>query len=139
MAKTLTIELPDNLSEPLGAMADAALTDFVLQTLQLLVNTTQSLQDANPLERAKAVTILGLVGTDTAIPNLAKALGDEAPAVRKAATSALQKIGTQSAIALLEKTEAAASPVTADPLTSLIGTLHLGTTEVWQKTMTGKE
>lgn len=130
MTKTLTIELPDNLSEPLGAIADTALAEFVLQTLQLLASTTQSLQDANPLERAKAATILGLVGTDTAIPSLAQALDDEAPAVREAATSALQKIGTQPALALLKQTEAAASSITVDPLASLIGTLHLGTTDL---------
>ncbi|NJN32669.1 MAG: HEAT repeat domain-containing protein [Synechococcales cyanobacterium RM1_1_8] len=135
MAKTLTIELPDNLSEPLGALADNALTAFVLQTLQLLATATQALQDANPVERAKAATLLGLVGSETALPSLARALDDEAFAVREAATLALQNIGTKPAIALLEQTEAAPSPLTADPLTAdplaaLIGTLHLGTTDL---------
>jgi len=138
MTKTLTIELPDDLSERLGTLAatsDASLEELILQTIQLLATSMQSLQDENPTVRAKAARTLGFMGTASAVPALGHALQDEDLVVRQAAVDALRHIGTESALAFLsqqssETAVAAHDNAAADPLSTLIGTLHLGTTDL---------
>ncbi len=52
--------------------------------------------------------------------------------MRQAAIQALQQIGTESALAALHQERQAASPQPPafDPIAALIGTLHLGTTDL---------
>jgi HEAT repeats len=135
MTKTLTIQLPDNLPERLGlpaSGADASLEAVILQTLQTLANSIQRLQDPHPAIRVTAAQTLGILGTATVVPVLAQVLHDPNLSVRQAAIQALQQIGTQSALATLARelpTEASAhAPV--DLIAALIGTLHLGTTDL---------
>ena len=138
MNKTLTINLPDKLEEQLGILTDASdnsLEKLILQTLQTLANSIQSLHDANPNVRAKAATKLGLIGTETAIPALIQALEDNDINVRQAAAKALRQIGTEYALEVLEhglSTESlsSAQDSTFDPITPLIGTLHLETIDL---------
>ena len=137
MPKTLTIELPDNLEERLDILANAvdeSLEKLILQTLQTLVTSMQSLHDASSVVRVKAATTLGLIGTEAAIPALAQALADDDIAVRQAAAEALRQIGTESALAVLgqEAPDSVSSTpdLTFDPITPLIGALHLGTTDL---------
>lgn len=137
MAKTLTIELPEDLSEHLGIADDASTTlkALLLQTLQVLAANIQALQDNEPAARAKAARILGLIGTEPAIAALSPVLDDENSDVRQAATEALEQIGTEPALSLLAK-ERPPSPPPAnadadfDPITPLIGTLEIETTSL---------
>ncbi len=136
MTKTLTIELPDNLQEHLGlssSAADASLEAVILQVLQTLANSIQSLQDINPAIRITAAQTLGILGTATVVPALAQVLHDPDQNVRRAAIQALQQIGTESALATLARelsSKASTQPSAFDPIASLIGTLHLGTTDL---------
>ena len=138
MTKTLTIELPDNLSEQLRTLTDPAeesLEKLILQTLQSLANYLQSLQEANPAIRANAAKTLGVIGAETAIPALGQALHDKDSSVRQCAAEALQLIGTESALALLaqqqsEQSLASREAEAFDPITPLIGTLYIGTTDL---------
>lgn len=137
MSKTLTIELPDDLSERLGTLAatsDASLEELILQTIQLLATSMQSLQDENPTVRVNAARTLGFMGIASAVPALGQALQDEDLVVRQAAANALRHIGTEPALALLNQPSsepsAAHDNAAADPLSALIGTLHLGTTDL---------
>jgi HEAT repeats len=136
MTKTLTIELPDNLKERLGLpanSADAFLEVVILQTLQTLANSIQRLHDPHPAIRVKAAQTLGILGTATVIPALVQVLHDSDLNVRQAAIQALQQIGTESALAALVRglpSETSAHPQAFDPLSSLIGTLSLGTTDL---------
>lgn len=138
MSKTLTIELPDNLSEQLRTLADSAdesLEKLVLQTLQVLATSMQSLQEANPAIRANAAKTLWVIGAETAIPALGQALHDKDSSVRQCSAEALQLIGTESALALLaqqqsEQSLASCEDEAFDPITPLIGTLHLGPTDL---------
>jgi HEAT repeat protein len=135
MTKTLTIQLPDNLPERLGlpaSAADTSLEAVILQALQTLANSIQCLQDVNPAVRAKAAQTLGILGNATVIPALVQGLYDPDRNVRQAAIQALQQIGTESALAALAQElspETSAQPP-VDPIASLIGTLHLGTTDL---------
>jgi HEAT repeat protein len=138
MTKSLTIELPDDLTERLGTLSttsDASLKELILQTIQLLATSIQSLQDEDPTVRANAARMLGFIGTESAVPALGQTLQDEDLVVRQAAVDALRHIGTESALALLsqqssETPVAAHDDAVADPLSALIGTLHLGTTDL---------
>ena len=138
MTKTLTINLPENLEEQLGNLTNAtddSLEKLILQTLQTLANSIQSLHDANTDVRVKAATTLGLMGAETAIPALTQALEDNDITVRQAAAKALRQIGTESALKVLEQklsTESSSSAQDSnfDPITPLIGTLHLETTDL---------
>jgi HEAT repeat protein len=135
MTKTLTIQLPDNLPERLGlpaGTADTSLEAVILQALQTLANSIQSLQDADPAVRANAAKTLGILGTATAIPALVQGLHDPDRNVRQAAIQALQQIGTEPALAALARELSPEAPTHAsvDPIAALIGTLHLGTTDL---------
>ncbi|MGF1538790.1 MAG: HEAT repeat domain-containing protein [Elainellaceae cyanobacterium] len=103
MAKTLTIQLPRSLEAQFSTLAsatDASLEAFILQTLQLISTSIQSLHSASPEARAKAAAALGLLGTDIVVPALATSLQDDSdPNVRQAAAEALHQIGTDTAIA----------------------------------------
>lgn len=138
MSKTLTIQLPYDLSERLGTLAatnDVSLEELILQTIQLLANSMQSLQSEDATVRANAAKTLGFIGTASAIPALGQALQDEDLVVRRAAADALRHIGTEPALTLLSQQSSgtAAAPhddAAVDPLSALIGTLHLGTTDL---------
>lgn len=137
MTKTLTIQLPDNLQERLGlpaSAADASLEAMILQTLQILANAIQRLQDSHPAIRITAAQTLGILGTATVVPALAQALHDRDRNVRQAAIQALRQIGTDSALAALAREwpieEASTQPPAFDLIAALIGTLHLGTTDL---------
>jgi predicted transcriptional regulator len=137
MSKTLTIELPDDLERQLAIQAHALnepLERLLLQVLSAIATLIPALQDANPELRKGAAEALGAIGAETAVPSLAQLLQDENIQVRQAATDALRKIGTDTALAAIA-TEPSLSvepyPATDyDPITSLIGTLHLGTTDL---------
>ncbi|MEO1148195.1 MAG: HEAT repeat domain-containing protein [Cyanobacteria bacterium J06638_22] len=106
MTKDLTIELPENLSERLGALEatnDAFLKDLILQPMQLLATSMQSLQDESPDIRAKAARTLGFIGTEIAVSTLGQALHDRDLVVRQAAAEALRQIGTEPALSLLSQ------------------------------------
>lgn len=97
MAKTLTIELPDDLEKRLAVQASALnmpLERLLLQTLVAIATLIQSLQDASPEIREDAAEALGAIGTETAVPLLSQLLQNETPQVRQAAVEALRKIGT---------------------------------------------
>ncbi len=136
MPKTLTIELPDDL-EPLSVQANELnkpLENLVLQTLGAIAGLIQNLRDANPQIRKAAAEALGSIGTEIAIPGLIQALEDENPAVRQATVNALRQIGTEAATNAITQNssvdlESSQSKV-FDPITPLIGTLHLGTTDL---------
>ena len=138
MTKTLTIELPDDLSERLGTLAvtnDASLEELILQTIQLLATSMQSLQDEDAIVRANAAKTLGFIGTASAIPALGQALQDEDLVVRRAAADALRHIGTEPALTLLSQQSSETAVVAhddtaADPISDLIGTLHLGSIDL---------
>jgi len=137
MSKILTIELPDDLERQLAIQAHALnepLERLLLQVLSAIATLIPALQDANPALCKGAAEALGAIGAETAVPSLAQLLQDENIQVRQAATDALRKIGTDTALAAIA-TEPSLSvepyPATAyDPITSLIGTLHLGTTDL---------
>jgi predicted transcriptional regulator len=137
MTKTLTIELPDDLEQQLALQANALnqpLEHLLVQSLSAIATLIQALQDTNPEIRKDAAEALGIIGTETAIPLLAQLLHDETLQVRQAATTALRKIGTESALAAIS-TEQSSSAESAysteyDPITPLIGTLHLDTTDL---------
>jgi HEAT repeat protein len=81
----------------------------------------------------QAAQTLGILGTATVIPALVQVLHDSDLNVRQAAIQALQQIGTESALAELVRelpSETSAHSQAFDPLSSLIGTLHLGTTDL---------
>lgn len=136
MTKSLTIELPDDLTERLGTLAatsDASLKELILQTIQLLAASMQSLQDENPTVRANAARTLGFMGTTSAVPALGQALQDEDLMVRQAAADALRHIGTEPALALLAQQpsgQLSQNNAVVDSLSALIGTLNLGTTDL---------
>ena len=138
MTKTLTIELPDELTERLCilvATSDDSLEELILQTIQLLAASIQFLQNEDPTVRANAVRTLGFIGTELAIPALGQALQDEDLIVHQAAADALRHIGTEPALALLSQQSSETLPrphvnAAVDPLSDLIGTLHLGTTDL---------
>jgi predicted transcriptional regulator len=137
MTRTLTIELPDDLEQQLSIQANTLnepLERLLLQTLSAIATLIQSLQDTNPEIRKGAAEALGMIGTEMAVPLLVQLLPDESLQVRQAATDALKKIGTASALAAIatEQTSLAESNYATehDPITPLIGTLHLGTTDL---------
>ena len=134
MTKTLTIEVPDNLQERLGipaSAADGSLETVILQTLQTLAHSIQCLQDPTPAVRIKATQTLSLLGSETVIPALTDRLRDENLSVRQAAIEALQQMGTESALEALAHARPTAPPtLIVDPIVALIGTLHLGTTDL---------
>lgn len=135
MAKTITIELPDDLEQQLAVQANALnqpLEGIVLQTLIAVATQIQALQDANFEVRRNAAEALGRIGTEAAIPVLAQALNDENLHVRESVAIALRKIGTEAAILALTHDLPSESSVSSeyDPITPLIGTLHLGTTDL---------
>jgi len=136
MTKSLTIELPDDLTERLGILAatsDVSLEELILQTIQLLAASIQFLQNEDPTVRANAARTLGFIGTEAAVPALGQALQDEDLLVRQVAAEALQHIGTEPALALLAQQSPEQSfqkNAAADPVSALIGTLHLGTTDL---------
>jgi HEAT repeat protein len=136
MTKILTIELPDDL-EQLSIQANALnkpLEKLVLQTLSAIAGLMQNLRDANPQTRKGAAEALGTIGTEIAIPSLSQALHDENLSVRQATLDALRKIGTEAAIsAISHELPSVIEPSNLkgyDPITPLIGTLHLGTTDL---------
>jgi HEAT repeat protein len=135
MTKILTIQLPDNLQERLGlpaGAADTTLETVILQTLQTLANSIQRLQDPHPAIRVTAVQTLGILGTSMVVPALVQTLHDPDRNVRQAVIQALQQIGTESALSALAQElspETSAQPP-VDPIAALIGTLHLGTTDL---------
>ncbi|ELS03531.1 HEAT repeat protein [Xenococcus sp. PCC 7305] len=133
MTKILTINLPDNLEEQLGVLSnsiDNSLEELIIQTLQSLANSIQSLHDTDPDIRKKAATKLGLMNTETAIPALIQALDDNDIDVRQAAAKALQQIGTETALKALQREPELSHDFIFDPITPLIGTLHLETTDL---------
>ena len=138
MTKTLTIELSESLSERLGALAatsNASLEELILQTIQRLATSMQSLQDEIPSVRANAARTLGFIGTETAVAALGQALHDRDLVVRQVAAEALRQISTEPALALLvqQSSETSLAPhgdTALIPLSDLIGTLHLGTTDL---------
>jgi predicted transcriptional regulator len=137
MTKTLTIELPDDLEKRLAVQANALnmpLERLLLQTLSVIATLIQALQDANPEIREDAAEALGAIGTETAVPLLSQLLQDETPQVRYAAAEALRKIGTETALAAISTNSSLSPPSNQsteyDPITPLIGTLHLGTTDL---------
>lgn len=78
------------------------------------------------------------MGTASAVPALGQALQDEDLVVRQAAVDALRHIGTEPALNLLSQQSSETSVVAhddaaADPISALIGTLHLGTTDLGRK------
>ncbi|MEM6349269.1 MAG: HEAT repeat domain-containing protein [Cyanobacteria bacterium P01_D01_bin.14] len=109
---------------------------LIFQTLQLLVSALQAIEDEAPTTRANAAKTLGLIGTETAIPALGQALEDDTPVVRQAAAEALKKIGTPSALGALQakypvsQPDSPTSDTDFDPITPLIGTLNLQTTDL---------
>jgi hypothetical protein len=137
MSKTLIIELPDDLERQLAVQAHALnepLERLLLQVLSAISTLIPALEDTNPELRKGAAEALGAIGAETAVPALAQLLHDENTQVRQAATDALRKIGTNTALAAM-----AAEPSlfvepnhssAYDPITPLIGTLHLGTTDL---------
>lgn len=139
MPRTLTIQLPDSLEQQLSLFPDAdssPLEDIVLQTLHSVAQLMRSLQDHDPNVRIQAVKTLGTIGLASAIPALSQALEDKHGGVRQAAADALQTIGTESALIVLankqfQTTQGSDAPSTVDDsLSALIGTLHLGTTDL---------
>lgn len=84
----------------------------------------------------KIVEELAFIGTETVVSALERTLEDHDGEVRQAAAEALRQIGTESGLALLTQKlpessglfHDAAEPV--PPLSSLIGTLHLETTDL---------
>ncbi|MCU0568027.1 MAG: HEAT repeat domain-containing protein [Oculatellaceae cyanobacterium Prado106] len=134
MSKTLTIELPDDL-EPLSVQANALnqpLEKFVLQALNAIATLLQDLQNPNPQIRQAAVEALGAMGTEIAVPTLSQALNDENPRVRQATVDALRKIGTETALSAISQNAPSEAEQTSHypSIASLIGTLHLGTTDL---------
>lgn len=139
MTKTLTIELSEDLSERLSDLAttsNASLEELILQTIQLLATSVESLQDQSPHVRANAVRRLAFIGTETVVSALERTLEDHDGEVRQAAAEALRQIGTKSGLALLNQKLPESSGLFYDaaepvpPLSSLIGTLHLETTDL---------
>jgi HEAT repeat protein len=137
MTRTLTIELPDDLEKRLAVQAstlNVPLEHLLLQTLGAISTLIQSLQDASPEIREDAAEALGAIGAETAVPLLSQLLQDETLEVRQAAAAALRKIGTDAALEAIS-TESSLSPLSDqsteyDPITPLIGTLRLGTTDL---------
>ncbi len=139
MTTKLTINLPENLEEQLGILTDASdnsLEKLIFQTLETLTTSVQSLNDVNSDVKVQAATTLGIIGNEAAIPALTQALQDNDISVQQAAEKALHQIGTESALKVLEQefsTELSAQDSTFDPITPLIGTLHLETTDLAEK------
>lgn len=135
MARTITIKLSDDLEQQFVVQANALnqpLEGVVLQTLIAVATQIQALQDANFEVRKNAAEALGKMRTEVAVPMLVQALNDENSQVRESAAIALRKIGTAAAISALAHALPSVSPVPSqyDPITPLIGTLHLGTTDL---------
>lgn len=137
MTRALTIELPDDLEQLLATQANVLnepLERLLLQTLSAIATLIQALQDANPEIREDAAEALGAIGSETTVPLLAQLLHDENLHVRKAAADALRKIGTSAALeAIATEQFSLKEPhhsTEYDPITPLIGTLHLGTTDL---------
>ncbi|WP_416666588.1 HEAT repeat domain-containing protein [Egbenema bharatensis] len=134
MTKLLTIELPEELEQQLVVQAhalNAPLESLVVQTLTALSTLIQSLQDDNPAMRQGAAAALGAIGTEAVVPLLVQSLQDDIPQVRQTAEAALRKIGTETALTAIKTAFPPKSRVDRyDPITPLIGTLHLNTTDL---------
>ena len=136
MSQTLTIELPDDIMQQAEASANAMpipLQKLMADVLVAFLGSLQSLQNADPDIRTKAIAEIGNLKTEATIPILKEALQDEDLTVQKTAATALQNIGTEQALNVLRQSSYAQDdPLSADfdALLDLAGTLDIGTTDL---------